>query len=90
MKKSYKFISVTEIKKKLDNASFDYTWVFSNGVADELSENSRFKQYLKRIFLSNDSNIHRLKPGNKLYNDLPGKFIKPKRKWILFEQLQIL
>jgi hypothetical protein len=90
MKKSYKFISVNEMRQKLDNARFEYTWVFSNGVSDEQPGNDGFKRYLKRVYLSNDYHSHIFSSGNKFYSNLAGNNIKPKRKWILFEQLQLL
>ena len=89
MKKSYKFITVNEMRHKLDSARFEFSWVFCNGVSDEPAENVGFKQYLKRIFLSNNSMTQKFSYAlNKLHsNNSAGNIIKSRRKWILLEQL---
>ncbi len=78
------------MRSKLDSARFEYSWIFCNGEPEEQSANSGFKQYLKRIFLSGNTRIPIPGSGNKFYNNMAANYIKPKRKWILFESLQML
>ncbi len=77
----------------LNDVHYEFVWVFCNGITEESIEKNHFRNFFKTMFISNDTKSIVSDNAKKLFNggkkDARNR-VRPKRRWILIEQLQLL
>ena len=77
----------------LNEVHYEYVWVFSNGISEQSVGKKMLRNFFRSMFFSRDTksvvsdNAKKLLYGEKSDARNP---VRPKRRWILIEQLQSL
>jgi hypothetical protein len=93
MKKTEENSLLNYKRNLLNEVHYEYVWIYCNGITECSVEKKLLKDFFRSMFFSNDTksevsdNARNLFFGGRKGARNP---VRPKRRWVLLEQLQAL